>query len=561
MKKFALFLTLSLLLSILNLKPVDAISCKKYHVVFARGSGQELNGPDYQSFKSAFLKYFPDAEYYELGTEKQAGFQYPAVSIANFNTLLGAKISAGKTFTYGKSVKQGIGELENYIKNVSLTCPGTKFILGGYSQGAQVISTTLPKIDASKIAYAATFGDPKLYLPEGKAKVSGVPPACLSSKNLSNYRVNVPDCEVYEGILNASRPYQHSGYQDKLGAWCNIGDIICGSYLVSSTNIMKGHSYYRTDGSHAHAARMAYKATQGHVTTNYHDLAVLIDTTASMENLIYGYKAEASRLAENIIKKGGRIALFTYGDLESTKPAMLCDFDCSLSEFNEKLNNITVDNNDSDVNESTLSASLYALNTLKWRKGATKSVVILTDAGYHNPDRDGATLDQVIKRAWEIDPVNFYTISTQLSAYSELTSKTNGYQFAYDLELADSTDFLLDKSEENLTPPYRYQTAREIPYLSLKSKSFTEGTLEISLDTSNNFNLMSVAVNDTLLGFTTDITLQITDLDQNSTVALTPFSTTGHKGDPIVINLNPSVKNQLKTPNTGRAKTLLFSHK
>lgn len=558
MKKLALSLILSIILSTITIKPVDATSCKDYHIIFARGSGQELNGPDWQSFSKAFKKYFQSAEYYELGSRKQAGFQYPAVSIGNLNTLLGAKISAGKSFSYGKSVKQGIYELENYIKNISLTCPDTKFILGGYSQGAQVVSSALPKLPAGKIAYTATFGDPKLYLPEGYSKTTALPIACFR-KNLSNYRVNVPDCEVYEGILTASIPYQPAKYKDKLGAWCNIGDIICGSYLVSNINIMAGHSYYRTDGSHEHAARIAYKVTHqdDEEIENKHDVALLIDVSMSMEIYIEEYRPFARRLAREVINNGGRIALFTYNDLETASPAILCDFSCTISDFDNATSYLPVSGGGDDE-ESAVSASLFAMNNLKWQKGATKTMVLLTDAGFHNPDRDGVTLEQVIRRSWEIDPVNFYFITEEVDDYADWATQTGGRVFNMDSEMSIATTAIALKNEELITPPYAYNSERKTASISLLTKSFQDDSLKLEVSPSEYFNIMSVAVNDTLIGFTKETSLKIEGIDESSTITLTPFSTTGHKGQPLIISqktassISSSTHLTPKAPNTGQ---------
>ena len=85
----------------------------------------------------------------------------------------------------------------------SASCPGTKYVVGGYSQGAMVVSKALGSLNADRIIYAATFGDPKIYLPEGK----GILPAACRGENLSDYRMYVPDCQAYKGLLGAYVPY------------------------------------------------------------------------------------------------------------------------------------------------------------------------------------------------------------------------------------------------------------------------------------------------------------------------------------------------------------------
>lgn len=540
MKKLSLFLTLSLILSGIPITTASAAyKCTDYRIIFARGSGQSLDGPDYQAFSDAFAKDLEDdAIFYELGTSPQGGYQYPAVSASKLTTLLGSRITLGKAGTYGKSVKQGVGELKAYVKKVSTACPDTQFILGGYSQGAQVISTALPDLDPEKILYAATFGDPKLYLPEGKRLSSALLPQACYNLGLSNYRVAVPDCQVHQGILTGTIPYQKSGYTDKLGAWCNIGDVICGSYLVSDyTKILDGHHEYSTDGSYAYAARkaeMAARIADGE--TVYHDLAILIDTTASMSKYLNKYKKQALDLAKKTIEKGGRVALFEFRDVEDFPTRMVNDFDDSLEEIQEGINSLDTYGGGDDE-ESALSAALTALNNLDWLKGATKSLTILTDAGYHSPDKDGTTLAEVVKRAWEIDPVNFYVITTEEDAYKELAEATGGRTFNLKTELALSTETLLAKPEEELVPPYLYTGEQEDATISVAEQNLEDDVLKVKLNKTAGVGKILVTADDELIGFTEDQELEFADFSQISTLTFTPYANNGVRGESITLSL------------------------
>ena len=82
-----------------------------------------------------------------------------------------------------------------------------------------------------------------------------------------------------------------------------------------------------------------------------------------------------------------------------------------------------------DKNESLLSSAFHVMKTLKWKYGSTKSLVVLTDAGFHSPDHDGTTLSDVVKLSKSIDPVNIYVITNEEngSDYLELASLTDGY--------------------------------------------------------------------------------------------------------------------------------------
>lgn len=466
-----LFLTVYAL-NFAMLRPVLALDngCSDVQFVFARGSGELLGGPSNTAWQDAIQAELAGSSlkfnFYELGSQKISGYQYPAVAVSGdlngISNLLGAYVSGGAAFDFGASVQQGQSELKAFIEQISASCPQTKFVLGGYSQGAMLVSGLLDQLDSTKIAYVATFGDPKLYLPEGELKHSHtsnrqpssyrqIPEACLG-KNLSSYREHVPDCYAYEGVLGSYRPYQPAGYQGKLGTWCNDRDIMCSSGFSISDHTAYVSTHLYEDAARVIVDRLS-TAFPNHVviTTNTattsHDVAVLIDSTSSMSSLIDHYKTEAKNLAERVLTSGGRIALFEFRDLKDPfQTRRHCDFSCTLEEFSERIDAIRTDAG-GDEPESALSALLTTMNSLAWKSGVTKSIVLLTDASYLSPDRDGTTLNQVVLRSLEIDPVNIYFIGPAKlgSKYTELTSLTGGQIFSATTELELSTESILGR--------------------------------------------------------------------------------------------------------------------
>ena len=82
-----------------------------------------------------------------------------------------------------------------------------------------------------------------------------------------------------------------------------------------------------------------------------------------------------------------------------------------------------------DEPEAALHASMVAMNEMKWQKEATKAIILLTDAGYHEPDKvDGSTVAAVAKRSLEIDPVNIYPVVEKHleGSYEDMASQTTG---------------------------------------------------------------------------------------------------------------------------------------
>ncbi len=443
------------------LNSATAASCNNVVFIFARGSGETLNDVNYQEFKTKIeenlaensLKY----EFYELGSEAQDGYQYPAVevginTISHTITTIGAFVGAGKAYTFGDSIKTGEKELLSYINSINSTCKDTKFVLAGYSQGGLVISNAIQNIDSSKIIYAATLGDPKLYLPEG----SGSNPDACHGKNLSEYRAYVPDCKAYEGLLGKKDPYQPADYNEKLGVWCNYLDIMCSRHFYIF-DPLKGHVSYISDNLYDKLAKIINnklshnfpdKIAEVEVDSSTHDVAILIDSTGSMSKLINSYRSEAIELAEEVTSDGGRVALYEYRDLKDPfEPVRHCGFEtCTMEVFTEEINSIRTGGG-GDTPESAMSAALTALNTENWKPGATKSIVILTDTGYPEVDIDGATLEQVTKRSLEIDPVNFYIITTPKAAekYQTLAESTSGKVFDATGELSLSTHSIIER--------------------------------------------------------------------------------------------------------------------
>ena len=195
-------------------------NCVDYKFIYIRGSGQErFQSAEYKIIRKSLQEKFKSLRYtYELDD-----LEYPAINI-DLKTGLGAFATAGRSLKYGKSVKLGVTKLKNILNNNSSICGKTNYILIGYSQGAQVLGTTLREnIDSVQITYAAFFGDPQLYLPESNDY------NVCHNKKLSQYRKDVVDCKVESGILGARIPYVPETYLNKSGTWCNKGDAICGS--------------------------------------------------------------------------------------------------------------------------------------------------------------------------------------------------------------------------------------------------------------------------------------------------------------------------------------------
>jgi len=433
--------------------------CKNVEAIFARGSGSKIgeNNGDAITFFQALQKRLTNSnlsfDNYELGKEHYGGYMYPAVAVDNwsFSNAIGAYFSAGGTSggftTYGVSVLGGINELKSYLTQRYEKCKavGTWYVLGGHSQGAQVIGQALPDIGKEirdRIAYVGLFGDPKLHFPEGSG--GPVSDACRG-KNISKWRRGVmANCMLESGILQARKPYLPEDMTEKTGLWCYFKDMFCDPSFFPDT---EGHNQYKDAGraideaAQEAAAKLrlifaeAQSADKIDVSLSHgaktagEDTVFVIDTSVSMSDITDRVKSSVLSLANETVNRGGRVALVAYRDLGDNYTAkVFSGFNDSYSNFQLNLRNL-VPEGGGDYPEAALHALTVALNELDWKNGAVKSAVLFTDSTFHNPDRvDGSTIRTVAKRSLEIDPVNIFPVVPEnlTENYRELASETSG---------------------------------------------------------------------------------------------------------------------------------------
>lgn len=542
--KYLIMASITVLGGITPPKIAEAESCPDLRVVFARGSGGERwVTKDYLEYKTTIenklkttsLKYeFIDLDYTAIG-----------IGFNKLDVTLGAYVGSGDKYAFGESVDDGVKKLLEMINSSS--CSNTKYVIGGYSQGAMVVSKALPNLNPERIIYAATFGDPKIYLPEGKGLI---PDACRN-KNLSDYRMYVPDCQAYKGLLGAYEPYEPDALVGKVGTWCNGSDMFCSSHLG-----VNDHLTYDSDGLFEDASKVIFDKITKHFglenhLTSPHDTLILLDSTASMSSMVEEYKNEALRLAEMTLESGGRVALYDYRDLDDYyNPVEHCNFEtCTIEVIQQKLNAIEVAGG-GDTNESLLSASFNAMKTLKWQFGATKSVVVLTDAPFLLPDRDGVTLDDVVKLSKEIDPVNFYIVTNSNSAdyYNELAEKTDGAVVTSVDELSLLTNYILERYDS--LPRVEETHEEKLPTLVInEATAISDSEYKITFTSSSDKTI--IILNDEIMGVTELDNIAIGDLKTGTKnhITLVPISD-NLRGEGISIVIDQ--ESTLKAPNTGR---------
>lgn len=541
-------------LGVTAVETVEAESCPDLKIIFARGSGGERwNDKNYLEFKARIEEKLPNSgisyEFLDL--------DYPAigVGIENLDVALGAFFGAGDAYEFGNSVDAGVQEL---TKIINYGCAKTKYVIGGYSQGAMVISKALPSLNADKIIYAATFGDPKIYLPEG----AGVVPVACAGRNLSDYRVYVPDCKAYEGLLGSYRPYQPEAFLGKLGTWCNKYDIFCSSYysIGSHTSYVKDDLY--EDASRVIASKVAMAFEIDNEYSSPHDTAILIDSTDSMGWMIAQFREEAMRLANETFAAGGRVALYDYRDLaDPYEPMARCTFEtCTIENFEGHLDSIVLSGG-GDIPESMLSASLEVMNKLEWRRGATKSLVVLTDAAFLSPDRDGTTMWDVVDLSKRIDPVNLYIITDETIAemnpeMGELAEATGGMVVTDFGNLNILTERIMDRYDSLPAVEEEAGDSKTLPVI--ENVEIIKNGSEIKIEFKNTGTKAIVILNDVILGVAENQSIAISDLNRSvaNELVLVPVDDS-RRGERVAVNIPAEDSSDIvvpKTPDTGIAR-------
>ena len=168
----------------------------------------------------------------EAAGEGITGNLVTAIVNASAQTVSRASVSYPATLNnYANSSLQGINALKTQLTNLVNSCPNTKVVLMGYSQGAHVVldvlgggqggslgTATAPISTSigSHVVAVATFGDPR-HVPNQPFNLG------TSTRN-----GRFPRSSTQLNVLNST-------YSGKIAAWCDRNDTFCDSGF--STNV------------------------------------------------------------------------------------------------------------------------------------------------------------------------------------------------------------------------------------------------------------------------------------------------------------------------------------
>lgn len=463
------FMLVVLCLIASSLVPGASAACPPYEVIGARGSGQDKTAEE----KKADENMGPEIHDFYLslrgligsGVVKGYGVQYPAVD-AKSRAGAAAFLHLGGSYT--DSVREGAADVKLRIQTRRLSgCGSTKFILAGYSQGAQVMGDVLRDKDIRKsVAAVALFGDPYFNADSWSARGSYDP---------SLYGIFGP------------RPEWDSSLEGRVFSYCHWHDIICnvserhhiwGTDEDVYTRTLLGrtdpHGTYVAEGDTGDAAREVARAL-GFVPsplpfTGPLDIAFVIDSTGSMSDEIDEVKENVTSLVAQIaaIDTDYRLALVDYKDepeQDSEYQSRLdLDFSNDLGAFDRELSGLEAIGG-GDEPESVYAGLMTALG-LDWRAGSKKIVVQIGDAPAKDPEPlTGNTLRTVQAKALSVDPATVDTIQsgegTEAStSFSAVAAATGGqYVQLPESDLSGLVPAITDEIRRNTIAPAAALTA------------------------------------------------------------------------------------------------------
>lgn len=502
---------------------VDA-PCEAVEIIFARGSGDgdardEAAEEFFEGFEERIhdpVKYHP----YALGEEQYNGYKYPHVAVGggwSYLTGINAFVTAGDHFVYKNSVNQGVNEFQSYITQRHTKCmeSDTLYVLGGYSQGAQVIGQALPKLNRNirdDIVYVGLFGDPKLHYPEGEGVL---PVACLGERSAWR-RVPTFNCLHDNGSLGSRKPYLPGDMHAKTGLWCYRDDFVCDPGSFSNS----GHGEYKNPGMAIdHAAQIAVTRLQGRLKqdnppkppspfpplpwepapinydqalnvrrifnqgTTGENVVFIVDVSESMRHHLPDIEQHMRDTIPKIVARGGKVAaVFYYGIYN---PAGFVQPAGKAIPFDETQRILDTLNNELQPKGNAVGSQLAAINAtyvgdfFAWTQGATKSIISFSNNPIQSPDIFTLTIEWIAKVSLIIDPVNVYPVVPKelKDSYAQLAEQTSGQVITYtnDTELTNAANQAFEKI-----------TNRPVPFLG-NTEYIAEPGQEVTFDASDSY--------------------------------------------------------------------------
>jgi hypothetical protein len=248
---------------------IDSPVCADLLMVFARGSGQnKLTKTPSNVFTDTFkdaegeshaffsqIKTHLDVEYPHITYKpvsihdfpgKYSDVGYRAVPIGVPKQIPNT-VNAEVSWLHGgyrDSVEQGTIETVGYLKDQISSCPNQSIVVGGYSQGAQVMGDSLTRLtttERNKILGASFFGDPKFIASHGDSLINPFDKAT----SFPWRRGDATNKDT--GMLDPRVPYVPSDMEYKTTSYCYKSDLVCAGWTGFRGLEDKAHKGYSAE--------------------------------------------------------------------------------------------------------------------------------------------------------------------------------------------------------------------------------------------------------------------------------------------------------------------------
>ena len=382
----AVLSVLIVLASFLVLVPVPADAraaapCTDVEIIGLRGSHEEYLA--YEHGMGSLLGPLADSIAGQLSGSLTASFYgvpYRAVD-ASPGTVAGGE--------YFESKDEGSALLHDHLLERISDCPGTRFVVLGYSQGAHAAGDLLAREGtyiSNRIAALVMFGDPRFN-----------PKASYDWGSFDPHD---------HGLAGARSLSDFSGWSSRVISFCHNDDIVCQGASIWFDHGGAAHDQQRYLDDYGDIAAGWVRKRLG-LTAPAHlplDLAFVIDSTGSMGSSIEEVREAVSEMVDRLESKESdfRLGLVDYKDTDQGDPyAAQTDLDLGpdVEAFHSAVASLPVYGG-GDYPEAVYSGLMDAFTQLSWRPEARKAVILIGDAPGKDPEPiTGYTLGDVLSAA------------------------------------------------------------------------------------------------------------------------------------------------------------------
>jgi hypothetical protein len=392
--------------------------CHKVKFIGVRGSGDEpaplgqliLKLADHLRLRA------PGGSFLGSTDLEIVGLPYPAISVDWLHFQ-----------EYWASERMGVSLLREFLKAEMASCRDEQLVLAGWSQGSNVIGDVLSNSVRGKnrltdneidhIKAVTLFGDPRFNSDEGFDEGSYLP-------------------GYAGGLLGARFPgdLNRVARDNKIRSWCRGGDGVCQRIFTWAGHDPAAYAdLYGDQAATFIAARLGWPKPPISVYGGKLDVAFVIDTTGSMSDDIDSVKTFATSFADQMSSSGAdfRLGLVEFKDAEVDSFGAQGDlpFTNDAAAFQTAVNNLYADGGGDDP-EYDLSGIHTAITGLSWRYGAKKTIIVMTDAPYKDPEPvGGLTTAAVLQEARNLDPASIDPVlidNGQTAQFQPLADGSNG---------------------------------------------------------------------------------------------------------------------------------------